>query len=397
MRRDEIDRRFPKVLRRVGGYNLDEFVDPARPFNLAKLIVGSEGTLGLVVSAKINLVPLPAAKAVLTIEFEELLDALGATPLVLRHGPSAVEVMDRFILDHAKESPALDALRRSILLGDPGALLCVELYGDRAEDLPPRIDALERDLAASAYRCRWRRAIAPADQARIWSFREASLGLSMAMKGDDKSLSFVEDTAVAPEKLRDYIERFLHIVRDHDTVGRRLRARLGRLPARAAGREPQDRRRRAEVRVDRQRDRRSRARIRRRAVGRARRRPGSRRVHREDVRPRALRSVPHGEAHVRPCRPLQPRQDRRHAAADVEPALRRRLRNTEPGHLLRLHGARRHGPRASRCAAASASAARRSRARCARRTWRRGRRSTRPAGGRTRCGWRWPARWATPG
>jgi FAD/FMN-containing dehydrogenase/Fe-S oxidoreductase len=217
-RRDEIDRRFPKVLRRVGGYNLDEFVDPAKPFNLAKLIVGSEGTLGLVVAAKINLVPLPAAKAVLTIEFEDLLDALAATPLVLRHGPSAVEVMDRFVLDHAKESPVLDALRRSILRTDPGALLCVEFYGDRAEDLPPRLEALERDLAASGYRCQWRRAIAPADQARIWSFREASLGLSMAMKGDGKSLSFVEDTAVAPEKLRDYIERFLQIVHGHGTV-----------------------------------------------------------------------------------------------------------------------------------------------------------------------------------
>src|SRR5471032_357607 len=216
--RDEIDRRFPKVLRRVGGYNLDEFVDPSRPFNLAKLIVGSEGTLGLVVAAKINLVPLPAAKAVLTIEFEQLLDALAATPLVLRHRPSAVEVMDRFILDHAKESPALDALRRSILQTDPGALLCVEMYGDRAEDLLPRLDALEHDLATCGYRCQWRRAIAPADQARIWSFREASLGLSMAMKGDDKSLSFVEDTAVAPEKLRDYIARFLQIVRDHHTV-----------------------------------------------------------------------------------------------------------------------------------------------------------------------------------
>jgi len=219
--KEEIERRFPKVLRRVGGYNLDELVDtptPGKAFNLAKLIVGSEGTLGLVVAAKINLVPLPAAKAVLTIEFEDLLDALAATPLVLRHGPSAVEVMDRFILDHAKESAVLDGLRRSILQTDPGALLCVELYGDRADDLPPRLHALECDLAASGFRCRWRRAIAPADQARIWSFREASLGLSMAMKGDGKSLSFVEDTAVAPEKLRDYIDRFLQVVRRHGTV-----------------------------------------------------------------------------------------------------------------------------------------------------------------------------------
>src|SRR4051812_16443427 len=216
--REEIGRRFPRVLRRVGGYNLDEFTDPVRRFNLAKIIVGSEGTLAIVVAAKISLVPLPAAKAVLTIEFDELLDALAATPLVLTHRPSAIEVMDRFILDHAKESPALDAMRRTILQGDPGALLCVELYGDRAADLLPRLEAIERDLAASRYRCRWRRAITPAEQARVWSFREASLGLSMAMKGDGKSLSFVEDTAVAPEKLRDYIERFLQIVREHGTV-----------------------------------------------------------------------------------------------------------------------------------------------------------------------------------
>ena len=86
---DEIDRRFPKVLRRVGGYNLDEFVRPDRPFNLAKLMVGSEGTLGVVLEAKINLVPLPAAKAVLAIQFADLLEALEATPLILRHRPSA--------------------------------------------------------------------------------------------------------------------------------------------------------------------------------------------------------------------------------------------------------------------------------------------------------------------
>jgi len=215
--RAEIDRRFPKVLRRVGGYNLDEFVDASKRFNLSKIIVGSEGTLALVTAAKIALVPLPRAKVVLAIEFVNLLDALGATPLVLRHRPSAVEVMDRFILDHAKESAALDALRRSILVTDPGALLCVEMYGDEPGDLTPRLDALERDLAASGVPCRWRRFVPLADQARVWSLRESALGLSMAMKGDAKSLSFVEDTAVAPEKLRDYIERFLAIVRRHGT------------------------------------------------------------------------------------------------------------------------------------------------------------------------------------
>src|SRR5439155_20063067 len=73
-------------------------------------------------------------------------------------------------------------------------------------------------LAGWGTRCGWRRAETPEAQARIWSLRAAALGLSMAMKGDAKSLSFVEDTAVAPEKLREYIERFLQIVRRHGTV-----------------------------------------------------------------------------------------------------------------------------------------------------------------------------------
>ena len=230
----EVDRRYPKILRRVGGYNLDAFTDPARPFNLANLIVGSEGTLGLVVEARVNLVPLPTAKAVLTIEFDDLLDALGATPALLEHRPSAVEVMDRFILDHARASPALDAVRRAVLRGDtPGALLCVELYADDAAELPGRLEAIERDLLARGIEARTSRALDPAAQARIWQLRQSSLGLSMAMKGDAKSVSFVEDTAVAPERLRDYIARFLEIVRRHgSTTGVYAHASVGCLHVR---------------------------------------------------------------------------------------------------------------------------------------------------------------------
>ncbi|MEE2638204.1 MAG: FAD-linked oxidase C-terminal domain-containing protein [Acidobacteriota bacterium] len=214
--RTEIDRRFPKILRRVGGYNLDRFLAPSTSFNLAHAVVGSEGTLGVVVEARVNLVPLPNAKAILVLEFEELLDALAATPAILEHHPSAIEVMDRFILDHARESPPLDELRRSVLQGEtPGALLCVELYGDTADELPDRLEAIEQDLAARHVTVRTSRAIDPSAQARIWRLRQSSLGLSMAMKGDAKSISFVEDTAVAPERLRDYIARFLDIVHRH--------------------------------------------------------------------------------------------------------------------------------------------------------------------------------------
>jgi FAD/FMN-containing dehydrogenase/Fe-S oxidoreductase len=214
----EVDRRFPKILRRVGGYNLDRFVDSTRPFNLTNLMVGSEGTLGVLLEAKVKLVPLPNAKAVLAIQFASLLEALEATPAILAHGPSAIEIMDRFILDNTRQSAVLDAMRRTFIEGDPEALLCVEFYADRKEDLPPRVESLERDLAARRFGYRYHRAIEPSAQATIWSLREAALGLSMATKSDAKAISFVEDTAVAPERLRDYIDRFLGIVRRHGTT-----------------------------------------------------------------------------------------------------------------------------------------------------------------------------------
>jgi FAD/FMN-containing dehydrogenase/Fe-S oxidoreductase len=214
---NEIDRRFPKVLRRVGGYNLDEFVPGREPFNLAKMIVGSEGTLAVILEAKLNLVRLPKEKAVLVVQFRELLEALEATPLILQHQPSAVEVMDSFILDHTRLSPNLQRMRETFVEGEPGALLCIEFYADAKADLPPRLAAVEADLTAHGYGYRFHHATEAAQQARVWSLRESALGLSMTMKEDAKSLSFVEDTAVAPEKLRDFIDRFMQVIRSHGT------------------------------------------------------------------------------------------------------------------------------------------------------------------------------------
>jgi FAD/FMN-containing dehydrogenase/Fe-S oxidoreductase len=213
----EIERRYPKVLRRVGGYNLDAFVDAGKPVNLSKLIVGSEGTLGIVVEAKVQLVPLPAAKAVLAIQFDDLLDALGATPLILRHKPSAIEVMDAFILNHTRMNAELHRLRQTFVEGEPAALLCVEFYGESRDALVPRLAALEADVRTLGVSVRFHRAIEPAAQQAIWHVREAALGLSMSMKGDAKALSFVEDAAVPPDRLRDYIRDLLALVKRHGT------------------------------------------------------------------------------------------------------------------------------------------------------------------------------------
>ena len=219
---DEIDRRFPKILRRVGGYNLDAFVPRRRhgtidfDFNLARLLIGSEGTLGLTVDSKVKLVELPRARATLVVEFGCLLEALSATPLILEHAPAAVEVVDRYVLDSTRLNPEASRLR-DFLQGDPAAILLIELYGDRAELLTPRLTALADQLRQRGFGYCQLAVTDPVAQARVWKLRTMALGLSMAEKGDAKAISFVEDSAVAPEHLRDYIDEFLKIVARHQT------------------------------------------------------------------------------------------------------------------------------------------------------------------------------------
>src|SRR5262249_19865151 len=214
----EIARRYPKILRRVGGYNLDLFTSPRRNgFNLAHLLVGSEGTLGVILEAKLRLVELPRAKVLAVVHFGGLLDALAATPAILKHRPAAVEVVDKYVLDSTRLNPEAARLR-DFLQGDPGAILIVEFFGDGRDELLPRLDALAAELAQHGFGYHIHLAVEPEVQARIWKLRKAALGLSMAQKGDAKAISFVEDTAVDPEHLHDYIAEFLALVERHGTT-----------------------------------------------------------------------------------------------------------------------------------------------------------------------------------
>lgn len=212
----EIDARYPKILRRVGGYNLDEFTPERESFNLARMIVGSEGTLGIVLDAELRVTPMPACRGLLSVQFDSLLDALEAVPQILEHSPSAIELIDRFILDSTRGKTDYEPLR-SFLHGDPAALLVVELFGESDAEITERLAALEADLFRRTRTVHVHRAKAPAEQAKIWKLRRAALGLSMAERGDSKAISFVEDTAVDPARLRDYIERFQELLARHET------------------------------------------------------------------------------------------------------------------------------------------------------------------------------------
>jgi len=214
--RDEIDARYPKIMRRVGGYNLDEFIGDG-PFDLCKMVVGSEGTLVAITEARVNLVPLPVHTGLNVCHFTDLIESMKAAVEILKTGPTSVELVDRTILDLAKIAPEA-AKQRLFIEGDPEAILAVEYYGETAEEVSKKMDVLETLLRDKnlGYACV--RAMTATEQANIWGVRKAGLGLLMGMKGDTKPATFVEDTAVSPEKLPEYIRRFDEIVRRHDTV-----------------------------------------------------------------------------------------------------------------------------------------------------------------------------------
>ncbi|MGL4461618.1 MAG: FAD-binding oxidoreductase, partial [Planctomycetia bacterium] len=128
---DEIRRRFPKVLRRVSGYNLDALLPPA-PFNLAKLLVGSEGTLAVTAEATLRLVRRPPQRALAVLHFDQMRDALAAVPALVATGPSAVELIDELILDLARRHPQYRQ-RIDFVEGRPRALLLVEYQGESAD------------------------------------------------------------------------------------------------------------------------------------------------------------------------------------------------------------------------------------------------------------------------
>ena len=214
--RDEIAARYPKILRRVSGYNLNELVDGS-DFNMARFVVGSEGTLVAITEAKLRLVPQPKLKALAVLHFKELLESMEATVATLELDPSAVELMDSMIIRQARSNLEYSRIM-DFIEGEPEAILIVELVGESESELQARLDRLEERMRLGRLGYAMRRMVAPEDQARVWAVRKAGLGLMMNVPGDAKPLPFVEDTAVSPESLPEFVKRFDEIVREHGTT-----------------------------------------------------------------------------------------------------------------------------------------------------------------------------------
>jgi len=224
---DEIERRFPKILRRVSGYNLADLKLGTRNSGLGTssqlpsllpLLVGSEGTLGVIAEAEISLVPRPRHRGLLVLQFESLAAALDTLQLCLELEPSAVELMDQMLIDLAREQRSLKDTMAAVH-GRPAALFMVEFASDDATDVSYRVHELERrargvkGLTASVP------ALDPELRDPLWALRSAALPLLFGMPGDRKPVTFCEDAAVAPERLPEFAARFREIFLRHGTDG----------------------------------------------------------------------------------------------------------------------------------------------------------------------------------
>jgi FAD/FMN-containing dehydrogenase/Fe-S oxidoreductase len=222
----EIERRFPKVQRRVGGYNLDALVPGKNDINLAHLLVGSEGTLAFSTKIELKLAPLLGRRAVGACHFGSFHEAMKATQHIVELGPIAVELIDRTMLGLARDiamfKPTVDAFLR----GDPEAILFVEFGEDDGENLRRlrKLGALIGDLGIAWDKtgAQWGGVVEVLDaklQSGITAVRTAGLNIMMSMKEAGKPISFVEDCAVPLEHLADYTARLTEIFEKNGTRG----------------------------------------------------------------------------------------------------------------------------------------------------------------------------------
>ncbi|WP_082521912.1 FAD-binding and (Fe-S)-binding domain-containing protein [Ramlibacter sp. Leaf400] len=225
----EIDAMWPKVLRRVAGYNLDVFRNQnPRPYtadgsvNLAHLLVGSEGTLAVTRSLKLQLSPLPRAKVLGVVNFPTFYKAMDSAQHIVRLGEgtlTAVELVDRTMIELSLQNPAFAPVVRTAVIGQPDAVLLVEFSGEDKSALVRHLDRLvelmgDLGLPGSVVRLE-----DDAAQKNLWEVRKAGLNIMMSLKGDGKPVSFIEDCAVPLEHLAEYTDALTQVFRRHGSRG----------------------------------------------------------------------------------------------------------------------------------------------------------------------------------
>ncbi len=212
----EIQTKYPSIQRRVSGYNLDELVD-VNNFNTAKFVVGSEGTLVTFSKAKVLVHDKPKHVGLALVHFDDLISSMEATVSILEHNPSAVEHIGSMILRQAKNNLEYSRMM-TFIDGDPESVLAVEMIADDKNELKDKLEKLKLKLDKQKFGYSTKLLLDDADQQKVWNIRKAGLGLMMSTPGDYKAIPFVEDTAVDPKVLPQFVREFDQIVKEHDTI-----------------------------------------------------------------------------------------------------------------------------------------------------------------------------------
>jgi FAD/FMN-containing dehydrogenase/Fe-S oxidoreductase len=217
----EIDRRTPKIIRKVSGYNLAGLLaggTETRQHSLVPVLVGSEGTLVVIAEAELALVPRPKHRGLLVPQFDSLGAALDTLATCLEFNPSAVELMDRMLIDLARQQRSLKDTMAAVR-GRPEALLMVEFSSDDPSDVSYRTHELQRRLGPAVGLVASVPALEPGLRDPLWALRSSAVPLLWGMPGDRKPVTFVEDCAVAPERLPEFAARFRELLQRHGTDG----------------------------------------------------------------------------------------------------------------------------------------------------------------------------------
>jgi FAD/FMN-containing dehydrogenase/Fe-S oxidoreductase len=215
--RQEIIARYPKVQRRVGGYNLDALIQPDP--NMAHLLVGSEGTLAAFTAITLKLSRLPAHRVMGVCHFPDFRAAMETTRHLVALGPVAVELVDNNVLVLGADIPLFQRTLADITRGTPDCLLLVEFAGDTLDSLKRDLRRLDQCMADHGFRDAVVEVLEPARQRQVWEMREACLNIMMSMKGDGKPVSFIEDCAVPLDRLADYTDAVTAVFERHGTRG----------------------------------------------------------------------------------------------------------------------------------------------------------------------------------
>lgn len=203
-----IRRAYPKksITRRNTGYALDLLLDqPADAFNMCTLLAGSEGTLGIITEAKLNLLPLPPKEVgIVCVHCNSVLESTRANIIALQHQPESSELVDKYILDFTKDHPTYKH-NRFFIEGDPGALLMVEFRAETLEEIHRMAESLTQSLKAAGLGYAYPLITGP-QTVLVWDVRKAGLGLIRNLPGDTQPVNLIEDCAVSPEDLPEYVQ-----------------------------------------------------------------------------------------------------------------------------------------------------------------------------------------------